>query len=211
MAKPAVALYVLVGLALGFGGGFLAGRGSAPDAMAWSRTFGLELEGRPLLGRKDAPLTIIEFTDYECPFCRRYFELTYPVLLDRYGDQLNYTVRHFPVSFQHKRAHKAAQAAECAGDQGRFFEYHDVVFKNNHALDDPSLMGYAAQVRLDTRQFRNCLQSGEKSDIVDEDIQAGIARGIMGTPAFLVNGYMIVGAQPTEVFQRHIDRELSGE
>ena len=202
-------IYLVVGAAVGFGGGMLAGRASAPDATEWSRTFGIELEGRPLHGPKDAPVTIIEFTDYECPFCQRYTATTYPALLKQYGDNVNYTVRHFPVSYQHRRAHKAAQAAECAGDQGKFFVYHDVLFKNNRQLDDRSLVGYAAQVGLNTQVFEDCLQSGVKSAIVDDDVQAGISRGLQGTPSFMVNGALIVGAQPVEVFQRYIDRELA--
>ena len=203
-------IYLVLGAAVGFGGGMLAGRASTPGAAEWSRTFGIELEGRPLHGPKNAPVTIIEFTDYECPFCQRYTATTYPALLKQYGDQVNYAVRHFPVSYQHRRAHKAAQAAECAGDQGKFFVYHDVLFKNNRMLDDRSLVGYAAQVGLNTRVFEDCLQSGVKSAIVDEDVQAGIARGLQGTPSFMVNGALIVGAQPIEVFQRYIDRELTG-
>ena len=204
-------LYIVIGAALGFGGGMLVGRAGAPDAAEWSRTFGIELEGRPLHGPKDAPVTIIEFTDYECPFCQRYTLSTYPALLRQYGDNVNYTVRHFPVSYQHRRAHKAAQAAECAGDQDKFFVYHDVLFKNNRQLDDRSLVGYAAQVGLNTEVFEACLQSGVKSAIVDDDVQAGISRGLQGTPSFMVNGALIVGAQPVEVFQRYIDRELAGD
>ncbi|UCF20024.1 MAG: thioredoxin domain-containing protein [Gemmatimonadota bacterium] len=211
MATRTKIIYLFLGLAVGFAAGFPLGRGSAPDAASWSRTFGMELEGRPLRGSLDAPVTIIEFTDYECPFCRRYFETTYPLLLQRYGDRVSYTVRHFPVSYQHRRARKAAEAAECAGDQGRFFEYHDVLFKNSRALDDRSLVGYAAQTGLDSNRFQTCLESGTKSEVVDEDIQAGIARGIMGTPTFLINGRIIVGAQPVEMFQREIERELAAE
>ena len=204
-------LYLALGLAIGFAAGFPIGRGSAPDSAQLSRTFGLELEGRPLRGPDDAAVTIIEFTDYECPFCRRYFETTYPLLLSRYGDRLNYTVRHFPVSYQHRRAYRAAEAAECAGDQDSFFEYHDVLFKNNHALGDPSLVGYAAQVGLDMGRFEECLRSGDKSEVIDDDIQSGIARGITGTPTFLINGRVIVGAQPVETFQREIDRQRAAE
>ncbi len=203
--------FLVLGVAVGFAAGYPIGRGSAPEVAATSRTFGLELEGRPLRGPKDAAVTIIEFTDYECPFCQRYFETTYPALLTQYGDRVNYTVRHFPVSYQHRRAHKAAQAAECAGDQGSFFAYHEVLFKNTRALDDRSLVGYGAQVGLDMRRFETCLESGEKAGVVDDDVQAGIARGLMGTPSFLVNGRVIVGAQPFEIFQRLIERELAAE
>lgn len=204
-------LYLCVGALLGLGAGIVIGRGSANDVAPMSRTFDMELDGRPLRGPVDARVTVIEFTDYECAFCRRYFETTYPALLSRYGDKIAYTVRHFPVSYQHKRAHRAAQAAECAGDQGRFFQYHEVLFKNTHALDDRSLIGYAGQLGLNVPVFRACLESGRKSDVVDDDVQAGLARGLMGTPSFLVNGRMLVGAQPAEVFTRHIDRELRGD
>jgi protein-disulfide isomerase len=200
---------VAIGAVVGLGAGVLIGRATAPDVDAMSRTFGVELEGRPLLGSKNAPVTIIEFTDYECAFCRRYNQTTFPVLLEQYGDRLSYTVRHFPISYQHRRAHKAAQAAECAGDQGKFFEFHDVLFKQTPALEENSLIRYAAMMRLNTDVFRDCLQSGVKSDIVDDDMQAGIARGLPGTPAFLINGRVLYGAQPTEVFQRTIERELA--
>jgi protein-disulfide isomerase len=211
MSKRKKLLYLAVGAALGFAVGFPTGRSASPGPAAWSRTFGLELEGRPLRGPKDAPVTIVEFTDYECPFCKRYFDYTYPLLMERYGDRINYAVRHFPISYQHRRAHKAAQAAECAGDQGRFFEYHETLFRNTRHLDERSLVRYAIQLDLDVDRFQTCLDSGEKAQVVDDDIQAGIERGIMGTPGFLINGYMLIGAQPFEVFQRHIERALRGE
>lgn len=209
MATKMKLLYIVVGAAVGFAGGYLVARETAPQPAA-SWTFGLELEGRPLQGPEDARVTIVEFTDYECGFCKRYYQTTYPVLLSQYGDRVNYTVRHFPVSYLHRRAHKAAQAAECAGDQDSFFEYHDLLFRNAMSLDDESLVGFAEQLGLDTHHFEGCLQDGRKSDIVDDDMQAGIARGIQGTPSFLINGRLLVGAQPTEVFQRYIDRELRG-
>lgn len=211
MAGRTKLLYLSLGALLGLASGILIGRVSAPDTPALGRTFDIELDGRPLRGPGDARVTVIEFTDYECAFCRRYFETTYPTLLSRYGDKIAYTVRHFPVSYQHKRAHRAAQAAECAGDQGRFFQYHETLFKNTRALDDRSLVGYAAQLGLNVPVFRACLESGRKSDVVDEDVQEALSRGLMGTPSFLVNGRMLVGAQPAEVFERHIDRELRGD
>ena len=209
MTRRTNLIFLAVGAAVGFGAGMLTGRATAPEVEAMSRTFGLELEGRPLLGSEDAPVTIVEFTDYECAFCRRYNQTTFPLLLEQYGDRVSYAVRHFPVSYQHRRAHKAAQAAECAGDQGKFFEFHNVLFRQTPALDENSLIRYAAMLRLNTDVFQACLQSGVKSGIVDDDMQAGIARGLPGTPAFLINGRILYGAQPTEVFQRTIERELS--
>ncbi|NIR44369.1 MAG: DsbA family protein [Gemmatimonadetes bacterium] len=199
---------VLLGLSVGFAAGFLLGRETAPPGADLSRTFGLGLEGRPLRGPEDAPVTIIEFTDYECPFCQRYSQTIYPKLFAQYGGRINYAVRHFPATYQHRRAHKAAQAAECAGDQGEFFAYHELLFKRTPRLDEESLIRYAAMLGLEPDRFGGCLRSGAKSDIVDDDLQAGIARGVAGTPSFLINGRMLVGFQPLSEFQRYIERDL---
>ncbi|MEN8145614.1 MAG: thioredoxin domain-containing protein, partial [Gemmatimonadota bacterium] len=167
----------------------------------------IDLEGRPVLGLADAPVTIVEYTDYGCPWCAKYAEETYPRLLAEHGGKIRYSVRNFPVGQLHPQAPKAAEAAECAADQERFWEYHDVLFENRTTLDVPSLKEYAAQLGLDRPRFEACLDSGEKADLVQADFQEGIANGVRGTPTFFVNGRSLVGAQPLEVFERIINRE----
>lgn len=204
-------LYVAFGLALGFVVGFPLGRGSAPEASSALTPGSLTLEGRALKGPEDAPVTVVEFTDYECGFCKRHFERVYPVLVSRYGDRVNYTVRHMPATFIHKRAHRAAQAAECAADQDKFFEYHEILFENSFALSDRDLLRYATRVGADAKKLEACLESGVKSDLVDDDVQAAQMQGVRGTPTFFINGRVLIGAQPLEVFERYIERALRAD
>ncbi len=165
-------------------------------------------EARPFRGPADAPVTVVEFTDYQCPFCTRHFQQTYPKLLQEYGDRIKYVVRNFPLIQIHGDAAKAAEAAECAFDQGRFWEYHDRLFENNAALDGKSLKRYAEDLGLNAPRFNQCLDSGKKSRIVALDLEDGRRYGIRGTPTFFINGRILVGAQPYEVFSYHIDTAL---
>ena len=158
-------------------------------------------EGRPQRGADDAPITIVEFTDYECPFCGRYIRDTYPALMAEYGDRMKYVVRNFPLSSIHPNARKAAEAAECAFDQGRFWEYHDALFQNQGALDVPSLKAYAEELGLDVETFSTCLDSGAKREVVAADHRDALAHGVNGTPTFFVNGRMLVGAQQLAAFE----------
>jgi protein-disulfide isomerase len=205
-------VFLALGLLAGSVGGFMAGfsmAGSRPEAplrAVVSPTPTLEVrdvatEGRPQLGADDAPITIVEFTDYECPFCGRYIRETYPALLAEYGDRMKYVVRNFPLSSIHPNARKAAEAAECAFDQGQFWEYHDVLFQNQEALDVPSLKTYADELGLDVESFSTCLDSGAKREVVAADHRDALAHGVNGTPTFFVNGRMLVGAQQLAAFE----------
>ena len=207
-------VFLALGLLAGSVGGFMAGfsmAGSSPEAppravVSPTPTPTLEVrdvatEGRPQRGADDAPITIVEFTDYECPFCGRYIRDTYPALLAEYGDRMKYVVRNFPLSSIHPNARKAAEAAECAFDQGRFWEYHDALFQNQGALDVPSLKAYAEELGLDVETFSTCLDSGAKRDVVAADHRDALAHGVNGTPTFFVNGRMLVGAQQLAAFE----------
>ena len=205
-------VFLALGLLAGSVGGFMAGfsmAGSSPEAQpsaVVSPTPTLEVrdvatEGRPQRGADDAPITIVEFTDYECPFCGRYIRDTYPALLAEYGDRMKYVVRNFPLSSIHPNARKAAEAAECAFDQGRFWEYHDALFQNQGALDVPSLKAYAEELGLDVETFSTCLDSGAKREVVAADHRDALAHGVNGTPTFFVNGRMLVGAQQLAAFE----------
>lgn len=167
-------------------------------------------DGDPAKGDPDAPITIIEFSDFECPFCGRFNSQTLPELQKEYIDtgKARLVFRDFPLSF-HANAQKASEAAECANDQGKFWEMHDIIFENQRALTNSDLKGYASQLGLDTAKFNNCLDSGEKEAEVKADLAAGSKAGVSGTPTFFVNGRKLVGAQPFAAFKAAIDAELA--
>ncbi len=164
--------------------------------------------GRPARGSPSAPVTIVEFTDYQCPFCRRHFQVTLPALLAVYGPRVRYVIRNYPIPSLHPDAPKAAEAAECSQDQGKFWPYHDRLFRANE-LDPGSLKRYAAEVGLDTVRFDRCLDSGAKAALVAQDVRDARGYGARGTPAVFVNGRLFAGAKPFEVFAAYIDSLLS--
>ena len=210
------ALVVLVSFAGGFGSAwFIFGRTAATPPQASNQTtfqqprdFQLELERRPSLGPEDAPVTIVEFTDYECPFCGRHFRDTPPELLSEYEGGVQYVVVNFPISSIHPFARQAAEAAECAHDQGEFWAYHDLLFQNQAALDVGSLKTYAQRLGLEAELFNTCLDSGAKADLVLADVEDGVSYGVTGTPSFFINGQLLVGAYPFDQFQILIDDAL---
>ena len=169
----------------------------------------IDIEGRPYLGPTDAPVTIVEFTDYECPFCRRHFQDTMPQLLREYEGSIKYVILNFPISRIHPYAQKAAEAAECAYDQNKFWEYHDVLFQNQRGLDSKSLKIHAEDVGLDTDVFGNCLDSGAKAQLVLDNLQDGEGYGVSATPTFFINGQRLIGARPFSSFQVLIDAALN--
>jgi len=153
-------------------------------------------------------ITIVEFSDFECPFCGRAAP-TVKQVLATYGDKVELVYKHFPLNF-HPNAQKAAEASECAKDQGKFQEYHDILFQNQRALGIDNLKQYADNLGLNTNTFNNCLDSDEKADLVKADFQEGSSKGVTGTPTFFINGEQLVGAQPFEAFKEIIDRQLDG-
>ena len=161
-------------------------------------------------GAKNALVTIIEFSDYDCPFCGRHFRETLPQIIKEYVDtgKVKLVFRDFPLSF-HENAQKAAEAAECAGEQEKYWEMHDKLFENQDALDVSSLKTYSQQIGLNTREFNKCLDSGEMADEIKKDISDGESAGVSGTPAFFINGRFLSGAQPFSAFKQIIDEELA--
>lgn len=169
----------------------------------------ISVEGRPFLGQEDAAVTVVEFTDYQCSFCRRYFLETASQLLSQNVEKIKYVVLNFPLSSIHPQAQEAAEAAECASDQEKFWEYHDLLFENQSALDTASLKDYAADLSMDTEVFNTCLDSGAKTEQVQNDFQVGVSAGVQGTPTFAINNQLLVGAQPLDAFQARIDAALT--
>ncbi len=162
----------------------------------------------PALGPDDAPVTVVEFSDFQCPFCARAGP-TIKQLVARYPGQVRVVYRHFPLSSIHPDAQRAAEASACADDQGKFWEFHDAVFAaGTQSLTAEMLQGLAEQVGADRESFRQCLADGRHRAAVLGDLQDGRRAGVQGTPAFFVNGVMLSGAQNLDAFVRIIDSEL---
>jgi protein-disulfide isomerase len=163
--------------------------------------------GHPARGPSSAAIEMIEFSDFQCPFCQR-ANPTVDQVLKTYGDRIRFVYRHFPLP-NHPNARPAAEAAQCAEEQGKFWEYHDRLFANSSKLTDGDLKAHAAAIGLDSAKFNACFDGHQQKARVDADIAAGESAGVNGTPAFFINGRAIDGAQPYDVFQRVIDEELA--
>lgn len=160
----------------------------------------------PIKGDKNAKVTIIEFSDFECPFCEK-AEPTLKKIMDKYAGKVKLVYRDFPLTF-HKSAQKASEASQCANDQGKYWEYHDKLYANQKALAVADLKKYAVDLGLDIAKFNECLDNNKFADEVKKDLADGEAAGVDGTPAFFINGRKIVGAQPYESFEKIIEEEL---
>jgi len=160
----------------------------------------------PAKGPEDAAVTIVEFADFQCGFCGRTRETTNEIL-ETYPDHVRFVYRDFPID-KHPRAHNMAQAANCAGDQGKYWEMYDVLFDNMRDTKDEQLKAHAVTLELDTAVFDECYDSGKYAAEVDKDMEDGRSAGVSGTPAFFVNGRMVSGAQPFDAFAAIIDDEL---
>jgi protein-disulfide isomerase len=160
----------------------------------------------PARGPDSAPVTIVEFSDFQCPYCGREVPVVERIMQE-YDGKVRLVFRHFPLNF-HPYAQKAAEAGACAADQGKFWQMHDKMFGNQQKLAVDDLKAFAKDVGLDPKKFEKCLDSGEKKALVDADEKAGEEAGVSGTPAFFVNGIFINGAVPYEQFKDTLDREL---
>ena len=161
--------------------------------------------GRPSLGYASAPITLIEFSDYECHYCKTAERVIHEVL-ESYGDKVHFVYRDYPLDF-HANARPASQAARCAEQQGRFWAYHKKLMASED-LHEEQYQAIADEVGLDRAKFDACLTSNDFSEAIDRDIADGEAVGVSGTPAFFINGRMISGAQPFARFKELIDQEL---
>ncbi len=188
-----------------------------PAAPAKPEIVTLKDGGPHVLGRSDAPLTLIEYTDYQCPYCKRFYESTFADLKKNYFDtgKVKFISRNLPLAF-HPHAQKAAQAALCAGEQGKYWEMRDALFRNQNKLDVEAVIGYANGLSLKADAFKGCLDSGKfAKEIGDEAAYAGTL-GITGTPTFVLGtakgdaivGRKIVGAQPYAAFEMQINELL---
>ena len=162
--------------------------------------------GRPERGPKNASVTIIEFSDYQCPFCQKAEDVVDQVM-KTYADKIRLVYRDYPLPF-HPNARPASEAAACANAQGKFWEYHAKLFHGD-GLEPEKLKTYADQVGLDRKKFDDCLEKKPFKAEIDKDVKDGEKAGVNGTPAFFINGRMLSGAQPFEKFKEVIDDELA--
>lgn len=165
----------------------------------------------PSFGSESAPITIIEFSDYECPYCRRWHQETWPQIKAKYGEQVRLIYRDFPLESIHANAAPAAEAANCAGEQDRYEEYNELLFNGEDPLGTDTYEAYADQVGLDLASFQECVSERRYQDEVQADLAYASQLGVRSTPTFFVNGLAVVGAQPFEVFEQIIDLELAGK
>ena len=176
----------------------------------------------PVKGDLNAPVTIIEFSDFQCPYCGRFFQSTLTEIERDYikTGKVRYVFRDFPLEF-HKQAPKASEAANCAGEQGKYWEMHDKLFANQTTLMVDKLKQYAAEIGLDSGPFDACLDSGKYAEEINRDIEDGKKAGVSGTPSFFIGksqgkgkeitGKRIVGARPYELFKQIIDQLLTDQ
>jgi protein-disulfide isomerase len=164
--------------------------------------------GAPVRGASDAPVTIVEFSDFHCPFCRKIQQVLDQVRV-KYGDKIQIVYRDFPLDNLHPQARAAAEAGQCATEQGKFWEFHDKVFKNDPDASPATLDRFAKEAGMDVSAFAACRISGKYKTSVQTSNQEGAKLGITGTPTFFINGRILVGAQPLEAFARIIDEELA--
>jgi len=160
----------------------------------------------PVKGAASAPIQIVEYSDFQCPYCTR-VNPTLEQVREKYGDKVALAFRNFPLPM-HKEAPRAGEASYCAQDQGKFWEYHDVLFQNQRAQKDEDLKKYAGEVGLDAAKFDECLSTNKYAERIAEDKKSGEANGVSGTPAFFINGVFVNGARPFEAFAEVIDDEL---
>jgi protein-disulfide isomerase len=164
--------------------------------------------GHPARGPAAAPVTIVEFSDFECPFCGGLFP-TLNAIQKNYGDRVRIVYRQFPLRNMHPRAEKAAEAALCAHAQGHFWEMHDSLFAHQEDLGVDALKARAAEMKLNTATFNACLDSGKEATAINADIADGAKAGVTGTPTLFINGRKVVGNQPYPAIQAIIDNELA--
>jgi len=168
----------------------------SPDSSSW--------------GPADAKVTIVEYSDFQCPFCESFFQQTYPLIKQNYGDKIRFVFQFYPLTQIHPDADAAANAAACAKEQNKFWEYHDELFNNQSDLSHDALVKYAQSVKVaDIKQFTTCLDAKKYESTIQSEIQAGSNYFVNGTPTFFVNGNILVGAQTYATFKTQIDYALA--
>jgi protein-disulfide isomerase len=213
----AVLVGVLIGYAIWGNGSTSPATAEAPAQAPSAATpapgemqrFPVDADDDPTLGPDNAPIQLIEFGDYNCGYCRKFHVETFPVLMDLYSGQIQYVYRDFPILGQ--TSLDASIAANCAGYQGKYWEYHGLLYSGRMTLGADAFNQYAAELNLDAGQFTECLNSEEPVNEIVADAELVASFGARGTPVFFINGIPLVGAAPVEQFMAIIDSELGAQ
>ena len=212
-------LVLVVFLVLGFVAGLAVGYfswGSVPIAVKAdesvnsaqaSKRYDVPIGTAPIWGPENAPVTIIEFSDYECPYCKKWTTEIWPQIEQAYPDQIRLVYKDFPLSQSHPNASPAASAARCANDQGKYWLFHDRLFASS-SLNAQIFTNIATALGLDVAKWNDCINSNKYKADIEADYNYGAQLGINGTPTFFINGLPMVGAQPFSAFKQVIDQEL---
>jgi protein-disulfide isomerase len=202
------------GAFLGFlGGSWLSKANDVPPVQVGAQAqkrYDIPVDGFPSVGPKDAPIVIVEFSDFQCPYCARFHDQTLQSLLAAYPGKIRFVYRHFPLSSIHSNAFRAAEASMCAYEQGAFWLYHDRIYENQAKLGSELFVQIASDLGLDLESFRSCLVNEDYKDQVQSDVDFADSLGVRSTPTFFINGLPFIGAQPLDAFKQVIDSELKG-
>ena len=183
---------------------------AAPTSAPQYVRYKIPTDGFPSLGPANAPITLVEFADFQCPFCREWEQQTYQPLLQAYPGKIRFVYRDFPLTSIHPNAMPAAEAAQCANEQGQFWPFHDKLFGGD-TLSTDVYDQYAQQLGLDMTKFDSCISTHKYASQIQADSDFATNLGINSTPTFFINGLAVIGAQPIETFKNVIDKELAGQ
>ena len=209
--SPYANLFIPIAFFLGLGAGYLLwGRIPSPAA---ANTTGVQrvtvsTDGEPSIGADDAPVTIVEFSDYQCPYCQKWDQEVYEQLLASYPGKIRFVYRDLPLPM-HSEAIPAAEAADCAGAQGAYWKYHDSLFSGQYTLGRAAYEQYATDLGLDSAAFTACLDDHTYLTEVKANASYAASLGLTGTPSFFINGRELIGALPIDQFKTIIDEELA--
>lgn len=211
-----LAWLIPVAFVFGIGVGYLLWGGkldqtaqaAVPDEATETTRYDVPVDDDPSIGPADAPVTIIEFSDYQCPYCKKWHDEVLPQILKTYPDQVRFVYRDFPLS-GHVGAAPAAEAAGCAGAQEKYWEYQDALFSETYSFDETGFKQIAKDLKLDEAKFAECLASDQYVKEAQADYEFAANLGVQSTPTFFINGIAVIGAQPFDSFKQVIDQELA--
>jgi protein-disulfide isomerase len=209
-------VYVLIPIAffLGLGGGYLLWGSTQPSGAAADanpvRRVTVSTDGQPSIGPANAPVTLVEFSDYQCPYCQVWDQQVYQQLMTSYPNKIRFVYRDLPLPM-HPEAVPAAEAADCAGEQGAYWKYHDALFNQQYGLSRTAYEHYAADLELDNKAFATCLDSQRYLTKIQGNASDAASVGLDSTPSFVVNGRVLIGALPFSDFKAVIDEELAAK